>query len=156
MSLIEGDTFWLIAHLGSSNNLESADINFGYISFCEVLHTIGRNALVTIAGDINVLAVCAELTIVGNVLSSCYGFAVGCDELHDVRPVDGNSNQVVINLNDVVGCVADFITVLVAKPLVAHHMVILEVGHASVISLPDTFVQQDDSLLSQCDLGKGV
>ena len=101
----------------------------------------------SIAGDIDVLAVAAEPAVVGNVLRSGNCPAIGGDELYDVRPVDGDGDEVFVHLDDVVGGVAQLVAVPVAEPLVAYHLSVLEVGDASVVSLPHPFVQEDNLFL---------
>ena len=147
MTVIEGDAFRLVAHLGGSNGLEGADVNLGYEALLEIFISTGGQALVAIAGDVDVAAVGAQLTVVGNVLGGCHGLTLRGDELHDVRPVDSDGDEAVVHLYDVIGRVAKLLPVLVAKPLVADHLIALKVGQTTIVGLPHALVQQDEALL---------
>ena len=140
-AFVECDSLRFIAHLGCCNHLEGLDVNLCYKAFIKILETILRAALVAIARDVDKLAVATKFAIVGYILCGSHGLALRSDELYDVRPVDGNGNEVVINLDDVVGRVTQLLSVHVAEPLVAHHMVVLKVGQTAIVCLPHTFVQ---------------
>ena len=101
----------------------------------------------TVAGDIDILSVGTQLAVVGNILGGSHCRAIGSDKLYDIRPVDGNSNEVVVYLDDIVGGITYLHTILITKPLVAHHMVVFEIGHTPIISLPHAFIQQNQFLL---------
>ena len=146
-SFVERYALGLVADLAGSDDLEVADVNLRNIAFVEIHRAADGLALVSVARHIDVSAVTTQATIVGNVFRSSHSGAVRTDELHDVRPVDGNGDEIVAHLNDVVRRVANLVAVLVAEPLIAENRAILKVADSSVVCLPHAFVQEDEPLL---------
>ena len=146
-ALVERDALGLVAHLAGGNHLEAAQVYLRHETSVEVRRAVDGLALVAVARHIDVLAVGAKAAVVGDVLCGGHCDAVGTDELNDVRPVDGNGDEVRVDLYDVVRRVAKLVAIPVAKPLVADDGAVLEVAEPTVISLPHALVQEDDPLL---------
>ena len=146
-AFIESNPLWLVAHFTSGNNLESANVNLCHKTLVEVNCPFDCLAFVSVTGDVDVLSVAAKPAVVGNVLCRGNCFAIRVDELHNVRPVDGNGNEGVVNLYDVVRRIAKFHTVSVPEPLVADYRAVLKVAESPIVGLPHAFVQEDNLLL---------
>ena len=147
VALIQGYAFGLVAHLAGSHYLVVAQVYLGHEALVEVAGAADGLTLVAVAGHIDVLPVAGQTAVVGYVLGSCHGQPLGGHELYDVRPVQGYGYEIVVNLDDVVGRVAQFGAVLVAEPLVAHDGAVLKVAQPAVVGLPNAFVQHDEFLL---------
>ena len=115
-TLVQGDAFWLVAYLSGCHDLEGTEVYLSHEAFVEILRTSGCLALMAIAGDIDIAAVGAKLAIIGYVLGGSHSLAFRSDELHDVRPVHGDGDEVVVHLDDVIGSVAYFLSVHITEP----------------------------------------
>ena len=113
-SFVKAHSFWLPSGLTSGYHLLCPDINLRYIALLECL----RTAFVSVAGDVEVVAVAAHSAVVRHILRRSASFAVGVDVLDDVAPVDGNGYQRVVHLDDVVWRVAKLDAVDGTEPLV--------------------------------------
>ena len=142
MSIVQGYSLWLISHLGGGYHLVVGDVNLSHEALGEFFRALCGATFVSVAGYIYIVAVCAELTVVRHILCGSNGSAVRLYKLYYVRPVKCYGYQVVVYLYYVIRGVAEFITVFVTKPLVAHYCAILKICHASIVRLPHSLVQQ--------------
>ena len=87
----------------------------------------------SVASDIYVVPIRTEFTIARDILGSSHSPTLRRYKLYDVRPVDSNGYQIVVYLNNVVWRVANLLAIHIAKPLIAYHMIILEIGQFTII-----------------------
>ena len=147
ITIIEGNALRFVAHLCGSNHFKCRYINLSHIALFKILKATSSQALMTIACHIDILSIRAQLPVVGNILNGSYFPTLWCDKLYDIRPVDGNSNEVVVYLDDIIRCITNLLAILITKPMVAHHVVLFKVGHTAVVCLPHAFVQHNQFLL---------
>ena len=87
--------------------------------------------------NVDITAIGSQPAVVGYVFSGSAGLAVGVDELDNVRPVYANSQQRVVNLDKMVGRVAEFLAVNLLEPSVGKRVVIAIVERElAVVLLP--------------------
>ena len=113
-SLVNADAFRLPSYLAGADNMVCTHINFGY-------KALGKRFSVTLMGircNVKITAVGSHFAVVGHAFSSSAGRAVGVDELDNVRPVYANSQQRVVNLDEVVRRIAEFMAVYLPEPFV--------------------------------------
>ena len=159
MTFIQCDAFRFVTHFTCSDNLECAEVYLGNITFCKRDISVYCSALMTIRRYIYILAVGGKFTVIWHIFGSCYSLTLGCNELHYVAPIDGDGNQVVVHLYNVVGRVAKFLSVDISKPLVTYYLSVFKVSNLAIVCLPNPFVKQDNFLLcisrangtNQCD-----
>ena len=142
-SLVNTDAFRLPSHLAGADNLMCTHINFGYKAF-------GKRFSCTLMGircNVKITAVGSHFAVVGHAFSSSAGRAVGVDELDNVRCVYANSQQGIVNLDDVVRRVAQFMAVYLPEPSVGKRARVAVVERKlAVILLPQAFVAKDKAL----------
>ena len=125
--------FGFVTDLNGGDDLESRSVDFGDEPFGKFLVFVADAAFVTVGRNVDIVAVRGELAVIGHVLGGGDSLAVGGDELDDIRPVDGNCDQIVVDRDDVVGRVAELRAVDVAEPLVADDLAVLEIGDLAVV-----------------------
>ena len=136
-----------VSYLHGIGDRESGSVDFSHIASGEGACLAADDTFMGVAGDVDVTAVGGQLAVVGHILGGGDGGAVRADELDDIRPVDGDGQQLGVHLHYVVRRVAELVAVYLAEPFVAHYAAVLEVGDAAVVRLPAAFVEDNDFLL---------
>ena len=148
-AVVVGDTLRFVAHLHCVDGLERCGVDFCHKTACEGLCPGSGGTFMAVGGDVEVGAVGGKAAIVGHIFGASHSLALFVDELDDVRPVDRDGYQVLFHLDDILGGISKFIAIHVAKPLVAHHVVIFEIGKSAIVRLPRPFVHHDETLLGR-------
>ena len=117
-SFVNYDAFGFPSHLAGAYNFVCTHVDFGY----KALRKRFTCTLMGIRCNVDITAIGSQPAVVGHVFSGSAGLAVGVDELDNVRPVYANSQQRVVNLDKMVGCVAEFLAVNLLEPSVGQRV----------------------------------
>jgi glycosyltransferase involved in cell wall biosynthesis len=90
----------------------------------------------------------SHFTTIGYIFRFGNPPAIGRYKLDNITPVNRYGNQIVVYLNNIIGSITQFTLVHIPEPLVTNNPVIFKIGNLSVVRLPVTFVQQNNSLLT--------
>ena len=156
MAFVIGDSLWLVSDLAGRDDLKCLNVYLSHIAPRKCVKAMDGAALMPIGGHIHISSVCGELAVVGHVLRLCHALSVGRYELDDVAPVDGDCNQAVVDLDDVVRGITQLPLIDIPEPLVADHLAVFKIGDFAIVGLPVSFVQQDDALLAAHRGGDGT
>ena len=111
----------------------------------------------SIGSDVEVGAVGAHPAVVRDILGSAHVLTFLIDILDDIRPIDANGKQVVVDLNDIVWRVAEFFVIYGTEPLVGESAScgIVE-RQLPIVALPVTFVADDKIVFNFIRLSHGA
>ena len=140
---VEPHALRLPAHLAGADNGFRLHVDLGHIAFGER----GGATFVGIRSDIKILSVGTETAVVGHALRGPAGRAIGVDKLDDVAPVDGNGDQRVVDLDNIIGGITELRLVDMTKPLVGQRICLaVIICQLSVVTLPVAFIANDQIL----------
>lgn len=155
MAVVERDTFRLVAHLHSIGHAVGIKVDFRHKTADIAARGAVDHNVVGIGGDIEMPSVRHHIAVVGHILGGGDRFPLDVGELDDIAPVHGNCQPVVVNLDDVVGGIAELPAVGVAEILVAHNAAVFEIREAAVVGLPLPLVEKQYLLLSDSRQQRG-
>ena len=114
VSLVVFNAFGFPTHLTHSYNLLSSHVNFSHATLCKRLSAY----VMSIRCNVQITAIGSHFAVVGHVFCGSARGAIRANKLYNVRLVYADSQQRVVNLNDIVWCVTQFFAVNLLKPFV--------------------------------------
>ena len=117
------------------DNLLGAQVDFSHIALVGIRCHVEKP-----------LAVGSQTAVVGDVFGSGYRRAVRSDILYNVRPVDANGYQRVVDVQNIVARIAQMLPrILLLKPSVGNHSVVDE-RQRRIVHTPQSLAQHNESV----------
>ena len=148
MAVVESYTLRLVTDLHGIGDAVVRQVDFSHETAGECADGAVYLHFMGVGSDIERCAVRHHAAAVGHTFDGGNRLTLGIDKLYDIGNIHRNSQPVVVNLQNVVGSVAQLPAVGVHEQLIADYAAILEIRETAVVGLICTFVKKHNLLLS--------